>query len=413
MKYLLLIAALFVAQVQAEIVQMSDRGMWYKHGEIGGTGLPSYSGNLATATNKTMPIAVKANDNNIYYTYSTCEEGKYKIWVTRGKDERIIFRSDYCDQHDNAAIRVATDGYIWIYKAARGFWRKSYTFKSKSPYSITNGFDVVDSDYRAYPQAWSMGLIYTRYNEEKREPWVKSENCDKKLVSGGHYNVSYYDGEFIHMFYNYHKESEKSKQAKILAKSQIKQMSEVEYIKYVAMTADLNHRINLYYMRSANGCDWQNINGEALSLPLDTDSDKTRVYKGDEFIYLKDIKVVNGVPRALVAKSTTWNPTTGTRELYEIDSYGNETYITNQNHNYDGAAYFGNNSQFIVAVKSRDFGYTGGAMFFYHKGEEIGGISNGNADNYPRKIIGFRGFLFSGSSSSIEDNGDSAVYMFK
>jgi hypothetical protein len=384
MKYLLLIAALFVAQAQAEIVQMSDRGMWYKHGSsIGDSGYPSYSGNLATATNKTMPIAVKANDNNIYYTYSTCEEGKYKIWVARGNDNHIIFRSDYCDQHDNAAIRVDNNGYIFVAKAARGSWRKSFLYKSVNPYDITE-FKVIDSGYKAYPQLWSMGMVYTKYNGHLRETWIMANNCEKKLASGGHYVVSYYDGKFIHVFSNWHK------------------------------NGDLNNRGGVYYMRSANGCNWQDANGNALTLPLEPDSNETRVKAHNgEMIYLKDVKVDERGPVLLFAKSTTWNPTQGTRELYEIDSYGNETYITNQNHNYDGAAYFGNNSQFIVAVKSRDFGYTGGAMFFYHKGEEIGGISNGNADNYPRKIVGFRGFLFSGSSSSIEDNGDSAVYMFK
>lgn len=389
LRLLMLICVMFTLSAQAGIVKLADSGLWYEHGEISDTGHPSYAGPMATATNKTMPVAMRGGDDRNYYTYSDCVDGQYRIYVATNDEKAIIFRSNYCDQHDNAAIRVASDGYIWVYKAARGYWRESFTYKSKQPYDILSGFNIVDKGYRAYPQAWSMGLIYTKYNEEKREPWVKANGCDKQLVTGGHYNMSYYDGKFIHLFYNYHKEKPVNDSMAL---------------------ADLNHRINLYYMRSANGCDWQNARGEALELPLVTDSDETRVYQGDEFIYLKDVKIVNGVPWALVAKSNSWDPTTGQRELYEIDAYGNEKYITEQNHNYDGAAYFG---PYVAAVKGKEFARPGGDIHYYKEGVHIGLHESRGTANYPRKVIGFRGFIFTESSSSTYDAGDTEVMIMR
>lgn len=370
--------------INSEVVKISNNAMWYKHGDsIGGVPYPSYSGVLATATNKTIPVAVRAGDHN-YYVYSDCDNGEFRIRVQKGDERSIIFRSQYCDQHDNAAIRVANDGHVFVYKSARGSWRKSYTFKSKQPYDISE-FEIVDSGYKAYPQAWDVGLLYTKYRSHFRELWITTNSGEElKLVNGGHYSVSYYDGEFLHLFYNLHK------------------------------NGDLNNRGGIYYMRSTNGVDWQNRNGDALALPLEPDSDLTRVSPHNGTLtYLKDMKVVNSIPTLLYAKSTTWNPTTGTRELWEIDADGNETYVTSQNHNYDGATYFGNNQHIIAAVKGKDFGYVGGDIHFYYNGNEIGGIHDGKANSYPRKILNFRGFVYGTSESSEYDAGDSGVYMFK
>lgn len=373
----------FSASVMSGVVKLNDTALWYKHGEIGNTGYPSYSGALATATNKTIPVAVRANGDN-YYVYSNCVGGQYQIKVQKAEEVRIIFRSNYCDQHDNAAIRVADDGHIFIYKSARGSWRKSYTYKSTQPYDISD-FEIVDSGYKAYPQAWSIGLLYTKYNGSLRELWITTTAQEElKLVSGGHYSVSYYDGEFIHIFYNLHK------------------------------NGDLNNRGGVYYMRSPDGVNWQNRNGVALALPLVPDSDLTRVLAHDGTLtYLKDMKVVDGNPVLLFARSTTWNPLQGCRQLLEVDLHGNQTYVTNQNHNYDGATYLGNNQHIIAAVKGRDFGYAGGDIHFYHNGSEIGGIYNGKANNYPRKILNFRGFIYGSTESSEYNAGDTAVYLFK
>lgn len=385
---IILVALLVCATANAEIKEIYDGGLWYKHGEIGNTGYPSYSGALGTATNKTIPVAVRSNGHN-YYVHSDCKNGQYQIRVQKDDEKSIIFRSSYCDQHDNAAIRVASDGHVFVYKSARGFWRKSYAYKSKRPYDISE-FEIVDSGYKAYPQAWSMGLLYTKYKNVGggnglRELWITTNTGDElKLVSGGHYSVSYYDGEFIHLFYNLHK------------------------------NGDLNNRGGVYYMRSSNGVNWQNRRGEALALPLEPDSELTKVMPHDgTLVYLKDMKVVNGLPVLLFAKSTTWNPTEGRRELWEVDAFGNETYITNQSHNYDGAAYFGHSDHIIAVVKGKDFGYAGGDIFFYHKGQEIGGIFNGKANNYPRKVLGFRGFVYGSTESSEYNDGGTKTYLFK
>lgn len=219
---------------------LTTYGLWYSHDS--GLSHPKYSGALATATAKTIPTAMRGADGKNYYTWSECRKGDDKdefiiyVGMTDGT-KSVVHRASgpkswvLCDQHDNAAIRVASDGYVWVHKSARGSWRKSIMYKSNQPWDITKGFKVVESDYRAYPQSWSLGLIYTKYNGALREPWVMSEKCDMKLVEGGHYNVSVYDGNKLHLFYNYHKDG------------------------------DLDRRENVYYMYTTNGCDWYNRSG--------------------------------------------------------------------------------------------------------------------------------------------------------
>lgn len=377
-KILLFIALAFSASATAETVEISNSGLWYSHGLSGEQ--PKYSSAMATGTNKVIPVGVRANGEN-YYTYSDCVNGQYRIYVKNDTQKTILSRSNYCDPHDNAAIRVASDGYVFVYKSARSDYRKSYVYKSLAPYDISS-FEIISSGYKAYPQAWSMGLLYTKYlrispENALRELWITTtQNTELKLVEGGHYAVSFYDGVFIHMFYNWHKND------------------------------DLDNRGGIYYMRSSNGINWQNKSGQALNLPVIPDSSETRITPHDgTLIYLKDMKIVNGLPILLYSKSTSALPGVGTRELWQIDVYGNEDYITNQEHNYDGATYFGHSQHIIAAVKGRDAGYAGGDISFMYNGAEIGGIFNGQANNYPRKVINFRGFIYGETESSQYDAG--------
>ena len=269
---------------------LSNNGLWYSHGNDGEH--PKYTG-MATATAKTIPTAMRGNNGLNYYTWSECVRGTetdtFQIYVGMTDGTKALVHNasgpkswKLCDQHDNAAIRVASDGYIWIHKSARGYWRKSYMYKSNEPWDITKGFKIVESDYRAYPQSWSMGLVYTRYNGALREPHILANGCDKKLVTGGHYNVSLWDGKKLHLFYNYHKDG------------------------------DLDRRINLYYMYSLNGCDWYNRSGERLELPLEPDSELTRILYTDEddqrFVYLKDVRSGTDGAEALVILSGSNDP---------------------------------------------------------------------------------------------------------
>ena len=370
---------------------LTSDGLWYSHD--GGLDHPKYSGALATATAKTAPTAMRGNNGKNYYTWSDCKdygnEDEFRIYVgmTDGT-KALVHRSrgldawGYCDQHDNAAIRVASDGYIWIHKSARGSWRKSIMYKSNAPWDISQGFRVVETGYKAYPQSWSLALIYTRYNNSLREPHVMAANCDKKLVEGGHYNVSVYDGKKLHLYYNHH------------------------------VDGDLSRRRNVYYIYSINGCDWYNKDGEFIPLPLESDSDLTKVYSsGSNDIYLKDVRSNGNGADLLFVESDEVNPTMpGGRELYMIDQSGNKTYITQVGHNYDSGCFM--SDKYIVSPISNQFGYAGGDLHIYKlDGTPLNTIYTKGAANYCKKIFGATGMIYSDSASSeVESSVDVIVY---
>ena len=376
----------------AGATSLTTDGLWYSHDS--GLDHPKYSGALATATAKTMPTAMRGGNGKNYYTWSECKdygaEDEFRVYVgmTDGT-KALVHRSrgldawGYCDQHDNAAIRVASDGYIWVHKSARGSWRKSIMYKSNEPWDITKGFKVVETGYRAYPQSWSLALIYTKYDDDFREPYVMAANCDKKLVEGGHYNISVYDGNKLHLYYNHH------------------------------VDGDVDRRRNIYYMYTVNGCDWYNKSGAKLALPLASDSDLTKVYDSDTFnTYLKDVRSNGNGADLLYVESSTNDPlVSGTRELYTIDQTGAKTYITSVGHNYDSGCFM--SDKYIVTPISNQFGYAGGDLHIYRMGGEyLSTIYTKGAANYCKKIFAAPGMIYSDSVSS-ESSSSVDVIVYK
>lgn len=388
MNKLLLLALVSFGSLASQTT-LSDSGLWYSHDS--GLDHPKYSGGLATATSKTMPTAMRGANGKNYYTWSECRrsdsEDEFRVYVgmTDGT-KAVVHRTSgpkswgLCDQHDNAAIRVASDGYIWVHKAARGDWRKSHMYKSIEPWDITRGFRIIETGYKAYPQSWSMGLIYTRYNKHLREPWVLANRCEKKLVEGGHYNVSLWDGEYIHLFYNYHRQE------------------------------DLDQRVNVYYMRSRNGCDWENKDGKKLTLPLEPDSELTKVLDTEGFVYLKDVRV-GEKPELLAVLSESNNPLeSADRELVVINTDAKITSVTQVGHNYDSGCFM--SDKYIVTPISNQFGYNGGDLHVFDlSGRPLNTINTKGAANYCKKIFGASGMIYSDSTSSEVENGvDVVVY---
>jgi len=361
-----------------------DQTMWYEHGIEPGQTIAKYSG-VFVGSMKISPTAVSANGIE-YYTYTKCiyingiPKQLLKVADSTGKSYVVNRYENVCDFHDNAAIRVGTDGYIRLYKSARGGWRPSHTFVSKRKYDISE-WQLAEVGDRAYPQAWSMGLIYTRYNGAIRELYVKANNCEKKLVSGGHYAVSHYDGNFIHIAYNYHVDN------------------------------DLQRRKNIYYMRSADGCHWQNAKGEALNLPVIADSPRTLIKDTDTaYAYLKDIDVINGKVH-IAYVNTLGNDPSGLypRRLKVLTLDGKQTDIAEVCHNYNSGSFVDGNIVFPMC--GNELGRAGGPIYTYSlDGIKIGEpIIGRGAPNFVRKIIGSTGFIYGDTASSVIDYNDAVL----
>ena len=381
-----LVVALF-AQAETQLVVNKTKVQdvqWYSHD--GGMPWPSYGGGLGFGyPSQTRPQAV-TSDGVDYYTFAKCVDASPDYTIVYVADSlghtTVLYRIyvEFCDPHQNSALIVDDDGYIIVYQSARGKWRESRVFKSKQPNTITAGFDLIDSGhFYAYPNPHRKGLIYTDYNGEKRESWVKNEQCQKRLVAGGNYHMTTEDADgTIHMLYDYH------------------------------YAGQLRLRMNLHYMWSPDGCNWFNRYGEALSLPQPPNSSDTVIYRNyQKFTYPSDFKIINGEPMALVDISDNENSQDGTRELFVVKMDGSMTRIVTTRHNYDRSAFWRGN---IVTAISNEYGYPGGYLHeFSMLGEYIGTIRGLGSANWP--VVTDRGSLYyTDTTSSSVNNGDAGIY---
>ena len=378
MKYLLLIAALFAIQVQAnqepsinasfvklqndvqEYVHQSS-GNWVKYSGTFGFGYPYKTGTQAVEYNGV-----------VYYTYSKCittNSTNYMIvFVADSLGNKTVIRriySNQCDPHENASLHIDSNGYITVAQAGRGYWRKGYVFKSVRPADASE-FNQVDSGYYSYTKLHDNGLVYTDYNGSLRETWIKTDQGKQKLVTGGGYAITTeVDGQ-IHMVYNYH------------------------------FAGNLDARVNLYYMWSPDGIAWFNRHGEALSLPVKENSNLTAIsFDYHKFNYLKDLEFIDGEIQALVVQSDSGDPMKGNRQLLKFTMDGESKVITNMGHSYDGAQFWNDT---IIAVKNNKHSYAGGALFQYSlDGEFIGTYRKDGGSNYPVAVKNSDKLMFADS----------------
>jgi hypothetical protein len=382
MKYLLLlllIASSLSARTMTDGNELSitgrlDQTSWYKLPFWSSNGYPKYSGALGTYTAKHIPIAINDGSKDLY-VYSQNHTGNLDIFVADSLGNKTLVHTTVgvTDPHDNAVINLIND-YVYIIVAARGSKRIGYIYKSVNKKDISE-FELISSGWFAYPQFWSTSLLYTKYNEfNERELWASGLHCNQKLVEEGHYAVSYYDGDWIHMAYNYH------------------------------TNGDLDQRQHIFYMKSKDGCAWYNKDNEALSLPLMGYDLDTLIYdSGSEFVYMKDIHVVDGEIKILTVDSTSYLPDYGTRAAYITDLDGYSTKLANVSHNYNTGGFV---DGYVIFPTTGLFGYAGGDIeVFKMDGERVLDAGFNYKYNYCRKVINGSGCYVSEAPSSITNQG--------
>ena len=322
---------------------------------------------VSTYTAKHIPVAVRGN-NVDYYTFSDNSSGDLKIYIANSLGDKTLIRTidRVIDPHDNAVVNY-WDGYIWVVAAARGNKRIGYSYRSKYKDDISE-FIQVGSGYWAYPHLWQKALLYTVYDiDNTRELYARNTSCDQKLVSGGHYNISYDDGETIHMVYNWHEDK------------------------------NLDKRRHIFYMTSKDGCVWTDKNDNILTLPLSEFDQQTLLYESPYYAYLKDIQVIDGELNILTVFSDSFYPDEGSRQLYNL-TLNTKTLITNIGHNYNTGGYV---NGYIVTPVNGQFGYAGGDIEVFN----LNGTRQLKAGfsyqyNYCRKVFNGRGCYVSEAVSS-------------
>lgn len=312
------------------------KGIWFTLGQFSAYG-DKYSGGLGTYTAKHTPLAVYAPQvNKTFFVYggTTDEKERHLLAMVSYYDHEknivprpvvVHDKNGVDDPHDNPSISIDENGYIWIFVSGRGKRRPGFIYKSKKPFDI-NGFDRILEREFAYPQPWwivGKGFLwcFTKYTNGRELYCASSPDGvkwtdDKKLVSGGHYQITNSMGNGVMMAYNSHPRNT-----------------------YV------DGRTNLYFLQSDDmGETWQTITGKTVQTPLDSfDSPAlVRDYQAEErLVYLKDINFdKDGNPIILYITSNYHAPgPKGGLRIWEVAHWtGNQwdfKKITIATHNYD------------------------------------------------------------------------------
>jgi hypothetical protein len=357
------------ATTSLSIEPMGDEGSWYSLGDYN-DGIPGYSGGFATYSAHHTPVAVQYNGSR-YYTFSDNSMGGLKIKVKRNDGPAVtVAHLRYIDPHRNASLSVDSSGYLYLYIAARGNNEPSLTYRSREPESLR--FEQLEQNTFAYPQPWHINgdqvVLFSNYEVvdnlagKLRTLYVNSPECSQKLVEGGHYQVSYYDGNRLFSFYNWTPEGR------------------------------VTTRHNLYYIESSDGgCTWQNAERQALELPLSENNEQALLYKTQpENLYPVDAYVLNGKPAALFIQSDTGSPRRGPYDLYVWRS-GVKEFVTQVGHQYNtGFMYEENGREFIVTPTLGVKDFAGGRIGLF---ERVNGqwtlideINDGGNYNYIRRV---------------------------
>jgi len=329
--------------------------------------VPKYTA-YGTYTNKHIPLAYWA-DNTLYHVFTEISgDGNFYVYAAKDNTEIVKVHTieNWNDPHTNAIIYVDKEGFVFVHVASRGLSHKFQSgkiLKSKTKYELD--FECVDGcntdNFEAYPQVWITDfgkyIGYTYYTKDEdihptiniRELWYRVNDKRQKLVKGGHYSVSYYDGEFLYIAYN------------------------------LLIDGKPDNRVNLYLIKTKNGIDWLNIGGKRLNLPLEQHDDDALIYESTGFVYMKDI--TDGV-RISFIESTDFDPTKGERRAKEW-SDGVVSDISEVNHNYNSVSYIGD---YIITTQDGLFGLGGGDMVLYSDGVEAYRDNSCNW-NYVRKAV--------------------------
>ena len=320
--------------------------------QLDSNGIPKYCGATGTYTHKHIPVAV-SHGGHTYEVYSDnsfngniiTDKKALRIYLIKDQGPKVLVHTeeDWDDPHMNAVVDVDEQGYIWIHMSSRGLghkFRSGFVFKSIAPHSfvmkkVKGGTN--DPHNESYPQvhhtAFGKIVMYSHYEQltgtgrNYRTIWVNKEGVTPyKLVNGGHYQVSWYDEDNATLYtaYNYHPDGYQD--------------------------SPLNHRANVFVLKTTDGVNWLNVKGDLVASPnnyLPTRSVDSLVYDS-EFrgltIYLKDIITdCDGNLRILMTESMSHEPSISLRQLSElkITPTGQATIqaLHRTNHNYSAGTY--------------------------------------------------------------------------
>ncbi len=333
------------------------RGIWYPNQATKDEYVWKYSGGLGTYPQQQEPIAIYVKKvNKTFFVYGGTTKGGDGKGPNEGEDNLLEMVSYYDhttgmvprptilmdkhtgDAHDNSAMAIDDDGYIWIFSSAHGTARPSYISRSHKPYDISSFDQVLESNF-SYSEPWYISgkgflFLHTHYDKgagsmgDRALYWSSSTDgykwTDQKLMAHidmGHYQMSDHEGDRVVTFFNYH-----------------------------PTPLGLNGRTNLYYLETSDmGQTWTNINGKVVTLPLTTIQNDALIhdYKKEHLlVFLKDIQFDAGKhPVVLYLTTGGWEPgpKNGPR-TFMTARWDGKTWVTRPmtttDHNYDYGCFY-------------------------------------------------------------------------
>ncbi len=353
---LLLIASLVGANLLAQEAGALNntkvdgfRPIWFDLGQKSEYG-SKYSGAFGTYTMKHRPMAIYSPEvDKTFFVFggTTAADEKHLLCMISCYDHEtglvrkptvVYDKGPVIDPHDNPALLIDPDGYLWVYVAGRGNRRVGFRFKSVKPYDISSFEQIGEGTIMAYPQPYYVKgrghfLFETRYDGVRRLFYQTSPDgvrwseyhplasiLDPALgeTQSGHYQISGRCGDKLVTAFNRH------------------------------LNGDCDTRTNIYFIQTTDfGAHWTLVDGTAVELPI-TDRDSPckilDVEHNKQNCYIKDVNFdEKGNPIILYVTSYGHQPgpSHGPREWYVAHWTGRRwdfRFITRSTNNYDSGS---------------------------------------------------------------------------
>lgn len=312
------------------------RGIWFTLGQFSEYG-DKYSGGLGTYTANHIPIAIYAPAvNKTFFVYGgTIQDRRHLLIMASCFDHAtgqvprptvVLDKQGVDDPHDNGALAMDDQGYLWVFVSGRANSRPGWKFRSQAPYSVAE-FEFIRHDTMTYPQprhipGFGFFNLFTKYTNGRELYWETSTNgvnwsAHQKLAGiGGHYQVSNVrpDG-LVATFFNRHP------------------------------GGNVDKRTDLYYVQTTNfGVTWTTASGVPVTVPLTTTNHPARVFdysSQGKLMYTCDLNFdTNGRPVLLYIVSNNYQPgPAGDPREWTIARWNGSQWITSvvctSDHNYD------------------------------------------------------------------------------
>lgn len=267
------------------------RGIWYMNQPTKDDYRFKYSGGMGTYCAGHLPMSVysKAAERT-YFCYGGTDAGNMTLYhcvsyfdhrTKRLADPVAVIDKHTTDAHDNPAIAVDDDGYIWLFSASHGIQRPSCISRSVRPHDITE-FKIVRRGNFSYPQPhWIPGrgflFLQTVYTGRMsgRSNVFQTYDAASGVWSEPHPFAFVEEGDYLRSW--------QGPDGKI----------GVAFDRH-PKGRGLNYRTDIYYLETEDfGRTWRTADGRAVDLPVTDKDSPALVYRDvtcQHNVYIKCVR---------------------------------------------------------------------------------------------------------------------------